>query len=220
MPASMTGEQFNPQHWYCTDFFPVPWCCFFLFLSFLFFFFNTAEEQYNMACACAYEVSWHKLINFPIASASVSWYPSTAKSIFFFFSLPSCPTSFYWNNSARLMEGEEQRRRGVGTGSLGTALMHTCNSQNHRMLGIGRDLWGSSGPTPLPKQGHLQQAAQDLVQVGLEYLQRRRLHSPSGQPVAVLCHPQSEEVLPRVLKTLGVLRARQCRGWRPSSMEW
>jgi len=37
-------------------------------------------------------------------------------------------------------------------------------SQNHRMLGVGRDLCGSSSPTLLPKQGHLQQAAQDLVQ--------------------------------------------------------
>jgi len=26
-------------------------------------------------------------------------------------------------------------------------------SQNHRMLGVGRDLCGSSSPTPLPKQG-------------------------------------------------------------------
>ena len=42
------------------------------------------------------------------------------------------------------------------------------------MVGVGRDLCGSSSPTPLPKQGHLQQAAQDLVQPGLEYLQRRR----------------------------------------------
>jgi len=32
------------------------------------------------------------------------------------------------------------------------------------MFGVGRDLCGSSSPTPLPKQGHLQQAAQDLVQ--------------------------------------------------------
>ena len=31
-------------------------------------------------------------------------------------------------------------------------------SQNHRMFGVGRDLCGSSSPTPLPKQGHLQQA--------------------------------------------------------------
>ncbi|XP_075281863.1 nucleic acid dioxygenase ALKBH1 isoform X2 [Opisthocomus hoazin] len=33
------------------------------------------------------------------------------------------------------------------------------------MFGVGRDLCGSSSPTLLPKQGHLQQAAQDLVQV-------------------------------------------------------
>jgi len=48
------------------------------------------------------------------------------------------------------------------------------------MVGVGRDFCGSSSPTPLPKQGHLQQAAQDLTQVGFEYLQRRRLHSPPG----------------------------------------
>ena len=54
-------------------------------------------------------------------------------------------------------------------------------SQNHRMFGVGRDLCGSSSPTPLPKQGHLQQAAEDLVQEGLEYLQRRRLHNLPGQ---------------------------------------
>ena len=48
------------------------------------------------------------------------------------------------------------------------------DSQNHRMVGVGRDLCGSSSPTLLPKQGHLQQAAQDLMQAGLEYLQRRR----------------------------------------------
>ena len=58
-------------------------------------------------------------------------------------------------------------------------------SQNHRMVGIGRDLCGSSSPNPLSKPGHLQQAAQDLVQAGLEYLQRRRLHNLPGQPVPV-----------------------------------
>jgi len=42
------------------------------------------------------------------------------------------------------------------------------------MLGVGRDLAGPSSPTPVPKKGHLEQAAQDLVQAGLEYLQRRR----------------------------------------------
>jgi len=51
------------------------------------------------------------------------------------------------------------------------------------MVGVGRDLCASSSPTPLPKQGHLQQAAQDLVQPGLEYLQRERLYNLPGQPV-------------------------------------
>ena len=58
------------------------------------------------------------------------------------------------------------------------------------MVGVGRDLCGSSSPTPLPKQGHLQQAAPDLVQAVLEYLQRGRLHNLTGQPVPVLRHPQ------------------------------
>ena len=62
------------------------------------------------------------------------------------------------------------------------------------MVGFGRDLCGSSGPTTLPKQGHPEQVAQDLIQAGLEYLQRRRLHNLPGQPVPALCHPQSEEV--------------------------
>ena len=73
------------------------------------------------------------------------------------------------------------------------------------MVGVGRDLWGSSSPTRLPKQGHLQQAAQDCVQAGFEYLQRR-LHNLSGQPVPVLHHPQSEEVLPHVQTELPMLQ--------------
>ena len=48
-------------------------------------------------------------------------------------------------------------------------------------------LWVTQ-PNPLPKQGHPEQPAQDLVQVGLEYLQRRRLHNLPGQPGPVLCH--------------------------------
>jgi len=75
------------------------------------------------------------------------------------------------------------------------------------MFGVGRDLWGSSSPAPLQKQGHLEQAAQDLVQAGFEYLQRRRLHSLSGQPVPVLRHPQREEVLPHVQTELPVLQS-------------
>jgi len=64
------------------------------------------------------------------------------------------------------------------------------------MFRVGRDLCGSSSPTPLLKQGHLEQPVEDLVQAGLEYLQRRRLHSLPGQPVPVFRHPQGEEVIP------------------------
>jgi len=74
------------------------------------------------------------------------------------------------------------------------------------MLGVGGDLCGSSSRTLLPKKGHLQQAAQDLVQAALEYLQRRRLHNLPGQPVPVLCHPQREEVLPHVQTELPMLQ--------------
>ena len=79
-------------------------------------------------------------------------------------------------------------------------------NQNYRMVGVGRDLCGSSSPTPLSKQGHLQQAAQDLVQAGLEYLQRRRLHSLPWRPVPGLRHPQREEVLLHVQLELPMLQ--------------
>ena len=59
-------------------------------------------------------------------------------------------------------------------------------SQNHRMAGVGRDLCGSSSPTPLPKQGHLQQAAQDLVREGLDSPSLEIFYNLSGQPVPVL----------------------------------
>ena len=58
---------------------------------------------------------------------------------------------------------------------------------------VGRDLWRSSSPTPLLEQDHPEQVAQDRIQAGFEYLQRRRLHNLSEQPVPVLGHPQSEE---------------------------
>jgi len=60
--------------------------------------------------------------------------------------------------------------------ALPGAVQHACpqyhssqqitskEGKNHRMVGVARDLCGSSSPTFLPKQGHLQQAAQDLVQ--------------------------------------------------------
>jgi len=33
--------------------------------------------------------------------------------------------------------------------------LRITESQNHRIVGVGRDLCGSPSPTPLPKQGHL-----------------------------------------------------------------
>ena len=74
------------------------------------------------------------------------------------------------------------------------------------MLGIGRELCGLSSPTPLPKESHPEQAAQDCVQAGREYLQRMRIHNLPGQPVPVLRHPQSEEVLPHVQTELPMLQ--------------
>jgi len=74
------------------------------------------------------------------------------------------------------------------------------------MVGVGRDLCGSSGPTFPPKQGHPEQAAQARVQGGLEYLQRRRLHNLPGQPGPELRHPQREEVLPHVQTELPLLQ--------------
>jgi len=71
----------------------------------------------------------------------------------------------------------------------------TEESQNGR--GWKGPLWVTQS-NPLPKQGHPEQAVQDLVQAGLEYLQRRRLHNLPGQPGPGLCHPQREEVLPCV----------------------
>ena len=73
------------------------------------------------------------------------------------------------------------------------------------MVGVGRSSVSYSS-TPLPKQGHLQQAAQDFVQVGCEYLHRRRIHNISGQPVPVLCHWQGKEVLPHVQLGLPMLQ--------------
>ena len=95
---------------------------------------------------------------------------------------------------------------GQHVGSSWSVHVGETESQNHRMFRVGRNLCGSPSPTPLPKQGHLQQAAQDLGQTGFEYLQRRRLHSLPGQPGPGLRHPQREEVLPPVQLELPLLQ--------------
>ena len=45
------------------------------------------------------------------------------------------------------------------------------------MVEVGRDLYRSSGPTPLLKQGHLDLVAQDHVQMAFEDLRWWRLHN-------------------------------------------
>lgn len=80
------------------------------------------------------------------------------------------------------------------------------NSQNY---------WGWKGnleiiqPNPLLKQANLEQVAQDHIQPGLEYLQRRRLHNLSGHPGPALCHPESKEAFPRIQTEL------LCFSWCP-----
>ena len=83
------------------------------------------------------------------------------------------------------------------------SLQNHTESQNVR--GWQGPLWVTQ-PNPLPKQGHPEQAAQHRVQAGLEYLQRRRLHSLPGQPGPVLRHQPA-----------GLRRGRQaCWGLRQS----
>ena len=76
---------------------------------------------------------------------------------------------------------------------------------------ISQNVRGWKGPlwvtqsNPLPKQGHPEQAAQDRVQAGLEYLQRRRLHNLPGQPGPGLRHPQNEEFLSHFIGAYHIL---------------
>jgi len=53
------------------------------------------------------------------------------------------------------------------------------------MIGVGRNLWRSPAKTG-------SQITQKTFQVGFKYLQRRILHSVTGQPVSMLCHTQSK----------------------------
>jgi len=64
------------------------------------------------------------------------------------------------------------------------------------MAEAGRDLWSPCGPNLLPKQGHPEWAAQDHIQVTFEDL--RGGDNLSRQPVPVVHHPHSTEVLPGV----------------------
>jgi len=67
----------------------------------------------------------------------------------------------------------------------------------HRVVLVARDLWRSSGPTPLLKQRHLQLVVQDHIQTTFEHLQGWRLQNVPGEPAPVLSHPHSKKVFCR-----------------------
>jgi len=46
-------------------------------------------------------------------------------------------------------------------------------SQNHRQVEVGRDVWRTSGPSLLLEQGHLEPVPQDLVQMALNTFKDR-----------------------------------------------
>ena len=81
-----------------------------------------------------------------------------------------------------------------------------AESQNHRIAGVGRDLQRSSSPTLLPKQVPYNRLHEVDIQMGLEYLHRRRLHKLSGQPVPVLHHSYRKKVLPHVFTELPMFK--------------
>lgn len=57
------------------------------------------------------------------------------------------------------------------------------------MGNVGQGQGRMFSPTSLLKQGSVEQVTQDFVQAAFDYLQRRRLHKISRQPVSVLSHP-------------------------------
>ena len=114
----------------------------------------------------------------------------------FRFSLRLGKTCYFWSFSVDLLSfivpyGRKEHCCLEASRALSCSREVTCAAKHslhpelthkntQRMVWVGRELWRSSHPTPVLKQVHLEQAAQDQVQVGFKYLQRRRLHSPSG----------------------------------------
>lgn len=60
------------------------------------------------------------------------------------------------------------------------------------------NLWRSFSLIPIPRQGHLEQATQERIQVGFECHWGGRCHDLPWQPVPVLCHAQCKDALPHV----------------------
>jgi len=66
------------------------------------------------------------------------------------------------------------------------------------MVEVGRDLWRSSCPTHLLKQGHLETVTQDHVQTAFEYLQGGRLQPPSSATCVSACSPSEWKSFPNI----------------------
>ena len=76
--------------------------------------------------------------------------------------------------------------------------------QNHRIVGIGRDLKIITSNPPA-KAGTLQEVTQLDIQMGLEYIHSSSLHNLSRHPVPVF-HHLYHKVLPRACMELPVFR--------------
>jgi len=63
-------------------------------------------------------------------------------------------------NSREIREGKNEKWNKCKVASSARNRLVPTESQNHRMVRTGRDLWGSSSLTAVSKQGHLEQAAQ------------------------------------------------------------
>lgn len=61
-----------------------------------------------------------------------------------------------------------------------------------------KGILGPSGPTPLLKRSHLQHIARDHIQVAFKDPQVGRLHSLSGQPMAVMATLTIKNVFPKM----------------------
>lgn len=64
------------------------------------------------------------------------------------------------------------------------------------MVEVTMDLWRSSCPTSLLKQGHLKALTKDHIQMAFEDRQGMQPYNMSGQPVSALSQPHSEKIFP------------------------
>ncbi|PKU38985.1 hypothetical protein llap_10711 [Limosa lapponica baueri] len=74
-----------------------------------------------------------------------------------------------------------------------------------RMVEVGRDLWRSSDPASLLKQGLLELFVQLHVEKAFDDLQGWRIHNLFGQTMPGLSHPHRKKVVPDVQREPSVV---------------